>query len=177
MQSACEKVPKRKQVLARLLAAHETWFNVEREISLCGKTFPGYAEYHSHGTQYVLVKRAKLWEADVHEYIFFDDVDTLDEQTLRGFIDFMTTAALQKVDARPNHMSSGLDLVLVADTVNADAARLLKRFRFRKSYRFGFRGWADVRLAAVDLSGTGARRILTNAAGKSLREMLEANSQ
>lgn len=55
--------------LERLLAAHEACFDVEHDYSFAGRDFAGYAELHSSASQYVLVKRAKLWETTSHEYL------------------------------------------------------------------------------------------------------------
>ena len=66
-------------MLKRILAAHEQWFDVRRGYEYAGRTFPGYAEFHSYGEKYVLVKSAKLWEVDTHEYLFFVLADALME--------------------------------------------------------------------------------------------------
>ena len=46
----------RMEVVDRLLAAHEAWFDVERDHRFAGRVFSGYAEFHSSASQYVLVK-------------------------------------------------------------------------------------------------------------------------
>ena len=160
-------------VLKRLLAAHETWFDVSRDHAFGGRTFPGYAEFHSSAERYVLVKRAKLWEVNAHEYLFFVTVDRLTAQRLKDEVAFMTTKALDKVQLNPEHMTSYLSLVVVADAVDDDARRAVKKTRFRKNFKLGFQGWADLRLAVVDLSMSS---IVTNAMGKELRASLEANA-
>ncbi len=163
----------RQQVIERLLAAHEAWFDVERDHEFAGRTFPGYAEFHSTATKYVLVKRAKLWEASAHEYLFFCETPRLDEVTLNELVSFMTSEALAKVQLGPDHMSSYLSLVVVADTVDEAAARQVRATRFRKNFSFGFRGWADLRLAVIDLS---QGRVYTNGQGKALKETLATNA-
>lgn len=163
----------RQQVIERLLAAHEAWFDVERNHRFAGRVFPGYAEFHSTASQYVLVKRAKLWEASAHEYLFFCEMPRLDAAALDELVSFMTTEALTKVQPGPNHMSSFLSLVVVADTVDEVAARQVRATRFRKNFSFGFRGWADMRLAVVDVS---QGRVHTNGQGKALKETLAANA-
>ena len=95
---------------------------------------------------------------------------------MREYVRFMTGSALTKVDARPNHMATNLSLVVVADRVTDETVKFLRRFRFRKSFQFGLRGWADIRLAAIDLSRAEGNRVLTNAAGRALRATLEANA-
>ena len=166
-------VPTKETVLKRLLLAHRAYFDVQENHEYQGRVFPGYAEFHSHGEQYVLVKRAKLWEVDAHQYLFFVVTELLDERLLDDLVGFMKNEALGKVEPRPNHMSSDLVLVVVADSVDQGAATKLKRVRFRKSYRFGLWGWSDLKLAAVDLAG---RRVVSNGAGKELCSTLESNA-
>ena len=146
---------------------------MQHDFSFAGRTFPGYAEFHSHGEQYVLVKRAKLWEVDVHEHLFFECVDHLDEALLADLVSFMKTEAVKKVEPKANHMTTYLSLVVVADEVDDKAAKAVRAVRFRKDFRLGLWGWADLRLAVVDLARAA---VMTNAAGKSLRATLEANA-
>lgn len=162
----------KEDVLSKLLRAHSSYYNVFDEHEHAGRVFPGYAEFHSHGEQYVLIKRAKLWEIDNHDYLFFDLADVLDVEKVGQYIQFMQEHAIKKVNPQPNHMSSNLSLIVIADSVDDDAARLLKKTRFRKNFKLGLEGWTDLRLAVVDLSG---RRVVTNGAGKDMKQILEAN--
>lgn len=159
-------------VLERLLKAHEAWFDVFREHEFAGRTFAGYAEFHSSAEQYVLVKRAKLWEINTHEYLFFDLVDHLDSSYLTEAVRYMEHEAIKKVKLEPDHMSSFLSLVIIADSIDDDAAHELQHTRFRKNFALGFKGWADLRLAAIDVT---QHRVITNPMGKELRKTLEAN--
>lgn len=163
---------KKDIVLERLLKAHEAWFDVFRGHEFAGRTFAGYAEFHSSAEQYVLVKRAKLWEVNTHEYLFFDTVDRLSSSYLASSIDFMKHEAIKKVKLEPDHMSSFLSLVIVADSIDDDAAHELQHTRFRKNFALGFKGWTDLRLAALDITQD---RVITNPMGKELRRTLEAN--
>ena len=162
----------RELLIDRLLVSHEAWFDVYRGYEFGGRTFPGYAEFHSHGEQYVLVKRAKLWEVDAFEYLFFESVGHLDQEILDDLLEFMTAKAIEKVHPDPNHMTSYLSLVVVADTVADGLDKLVRKTKFRKNFALGIRGWADLRLAVVDLS---SHSVTTNSQGKDLRPTLEAN--
>ena len=160
-------------ILQRLILAHETWFNVSLNYEYGGRVFPGYAEFHSHGEKYVLTKRAKLWEVDAHEYLFFASADVLSLDEIQDWIEFMTTKALEKVNPEPNHMNSYISLVLVVNGVDEAAKKAIRKARFHKEFKFGFLGWADLRLAVVDLS---KRCVLANAAGGEMRAALESNA-
>lgn len=107
--------------------------------------------------------------------MFFECVDELDEAQLAEKISFMQEKALRKVDAGPNHMSSALSLVIIANRTTEAARKLAKKTRFHKEYRFGFRGWTDLRLAVVDLSLPTDKSVVANNAGKQLKEALSSN--
>ena len=51
----------RTDLLERILAAHKSFYDIRRDYLFEGRTFPAFAEYHTYGEKYVLVKRAKLW--------------------------------------------------------------------------------------------------------------------
>ena len=163
--------PVRLQVLNRILAAHEGYFDVQRDYEYAGRLFQGYGEFHSHGQKYVLVKRATLWEVDTHEHVFLSAVEHLDLPWLSDAVAFMKDRGLAKVDPQPNHKCTNLTLVVVADRADDDAWGLLRKTRFRKNFAWGLKGWSDLRLAAVDLSGN---RVATNAAGKPLADTLRS---
>lgn len=163
----------RGEVIERLLAAHEAWFDVERDRAFAGHTFPGYAEFHSCASQYVLVKRAKLWEAASHEHLFFWGTPRLTTGELDELVGCITGEGLSLVRPAPDHMTTYLSLAIVADAVDDLAWERVRRTRFRKNFALGWRGWADLRLAVADLS---RRCVTTNSQGKLLGETLQANA-
>ena len=160
-------------VLKRLLAAHEAYFNVFENYEYADRTFPGYAEFESHGEKYVLTKKAKLWEVDAFEYLFFDLVDSLDAARMDDYIAFLKDQAIEKVHPNPSHMTSYLSLVVIANTADAQALKTVRHTRFHKEFKMGFEGWVDMRLAVIDLS---SRKVTTNSMGKDMKRSLEANA-
>ena len=164
------------ELLTRMLAAHETWFDVTRDRTVAGRMFPGVAEFHEQGERYVLTKRAKLWEVASNEYVFFDTVGFLEEGAFDEMVSFMKLQALPEVvHPHPDHMFSNLSLVLIADSVAPGVERAVRHVRFRKNHKLGLWGWSDLKVAVVDLSSGENGRVMTNAAGKNLRANLEAN--
>ena len=161
--------PSKQDVLNSLLRSHEAYFDVSRDYSFAGRDFAGYAEFRSHSEQFVLVKRAKLWEADAFEYIFFDVVDHIDAAWVDEAFRFMTNDALGKVEPDENHMTSFVSLVAIADEVSDEAKAKVKRARFRKNFKLGLRGWADLRMAVIDLA---SMDVVTNGMGKEMKPTL-----
>lgn len=177
MRKAAKRMAEDKRVdlLDRILAAHQSFYDIRRDCLFEGRTFPAFAEYHTYGEKYVLVKRAKLWEVNTHDFMFFECVDELDEARLAEEISFMKEKAIRKVNAGPNHMSSALSLVIIANHATEEALKLAKKTRFHKEYCFGFRGWTDLRLAVVDLSLPASKGVVVNNAGKQLKEVISNN--
>lgn len=162
-------------LIQRLLAAHKSMFDIRENYQFKGHVYPGFAEFHSNGQQYVLVKRAKLWEVNSHEFIFIDKCDHLDKQALIDAVEFMQQEAFQKVPHGPNHMVTAISLIIVANSATDDAVKLVGKTRYRKSYLFSIHGWADLRLSVVDLSREKGKQVFTNPAGKRTKELLERN--
>lgn len=173
MSVAATVSEKAHAALERLLVAHEAYYDVERDYSFAGRDFAGYAELHSSASQYVLMKRAKLWEANSHEYLFFILTAHLDAEMFDELVAFMKKEAIAKVTLGPDHMNSFLSLIIIADSVDAGLARHVRRTRFRKSFMFGLKGWADLRVCVVCL---GEETVYANAMGIDIVPTLEANA-
>lgn len=161
-----------RELLERLLVAHEAYFDVERDHHFAGRRFEGYAELHSSASQYVLSKRAKLWETSSHEYMFFALTPRLDAALLDEYASFMKNEAIGKVKPGGNHMNSFLTLVIISDFAEDGAMRRVRRLRFRKNFAFGLRGWADLRICIVSLAD---QRVCANPMGRALVPTIEAN--
>lgn len=159
----------KQDVLDTLLRSHEAYFDVFKDYAYAGREFPGYAEFHSHSEQFVLVKRAKLWEVDAFEYIFFDMVDHLDDSWADEAYRYMTTEAVGKVVPEPNHMMSFVSMVAIADSVAEETRKKIRKMHFRKHFMLGFRGWVDLRMAVIDLS---SMEVITNGMGKEMKSTL-----
>jgi len=69
-------------------------------------------------------------------------------------------------------MFSYVTLIVLAGSIDEDAARFLTKYRFRKNFRLTLHGWMEYHIAAMD---TSAQRFLSNPAGREARKTLERN--
>ena len=113
----------RQELLERLLAAHEGYFDVEDTFELAG-----------------------------HEHVLFRSLEHLDMTTLEELIAFMKTEALSLIELNSEHMTTFLSLVIVAESADTNAKELVRKTKYRKNFSFGLKGWTDLRLALIDLS-------------------------
>ncbi len=119
----------------------------------------------------------KLLNAYSHNYDLTKDVETeeggsfpamapkaLTERTLK--------AGLAAIRPHKEHMSSFVTLVVLAETIDPEAKKVLKKTRFHKNYRLSLHGWMEFHIAAMECS---TRSFLSNPAGRGARKTLEAN--
>ena len=69
-------------------------------------------------------------------------------------------------------MTSYLSLVIVANDVPDEVKKASRKMRFRKNFKLGLRGWADLRLAVLSLADNS---VTTNSQGKEMLATLQAN--
>ena len=150
-------------VLARLKEVYTAYYDVE-EID-DGTALKALCAYHTRDSQYVLVKKAELWAAENHEYLYLWDAGRLDAGAVEEMFWRTLTDGEPRIKPHAQHMYTYLTAVALYDSAQPDALDLLKGLKKRREYKLSLHGWMEFRIAAVDLS-TG--EVTTNRAGKAL---------
>ncbi len=162
----------KEQQFEKLLTAYSCYYDISRDLAVGDLVFPALAQFHSRSERYVLVKAAKLWAMEQNEYVYVLLADTLEADALSHAIDLAREDGLGRVHPHSEHMYSHVSMAVIADRVTPDAERLIRRFRFGKSFRLALHGWMEFRIAVLDRS---SGKVLSNPAGKDVRETLERN--
>ena len=68
------------EALEKVLPAYERYYNVARSAPA---PFAATAEFHSHGEKYLLIRQAKIWDMDSHEYVYFAARDAAARTAIR----------------------------------------------------------------------------------------------
>lgn len=154
-------------VLEKLKAAYAAYYDIE-EIN-DGTSLKARCDYHMRDSQYVLVKKAELWAAESHEYLYLWDAGHLDLDGVEEV--FRRTLADGEPRVRPHsqHMYTYLTAVVLFDSAGPDALERLKKLKKRREFKLSLHGWMEFRIAAVDLSNG---EITVNRAGKTLEKDL-----
>ncbi|MDD3346420.1 hypothetical protein [Oscillibacter sp.] len=158
--------------LEKLLEAYTRHFDIERDVSMQGGGFPATAVYHLREENYVATKAHVIYATEQHEYVYFYVAEHLDEETLRRQIALSREAGLAAIRPSGEHMFSFVTLVILADTIDPEATRLLKKTRYRKNFRLALHGWMEYHIAAMECS---TQSFFSNPAGKEVRKTLERN--
>lgn len=154
------------EILERLLRSYVRYYDILREDVTEG--FAAEAHFHSHDEQYWLTKSVKLAEADSHEYVYFALEETLTAEMVESLIDKAWTAGMSHVQASYSHHSSDVALILLADEIEPDAIRAIKKARRFASYKFGMNGFSHLRLIAFEPT---SKKIVHNRMGDTLKKL------
>lgn len=153
----------RKQALEKILQSYDVYYDVNRQDPL--PPFAAEASFTIHSEGYMLIRAAKLASYDAQEYVFFADRERLTLAEAKKLADIVWQETLQRAIPKENHKSTDGILVILADTIDKEAAAYLAKERRYKSYRYGLYGSSTLRIAARDLR---KGNIYTNRHGRDL---------
>lgn len=158
--------------LNKLLYAYSHQYDIDRDVEVEGFTYPATATYYLRDENYLISKQHVLSAVEQHEYLYFYLTDHLTADDLQSHVDLSKRAGLSKVKPHREHMFSNVGLVVLANTIDPEAQKLIKRIRFRKNYKLTLHGWTEYQLAAMEAS---TNRFFSNPAGAGARKILEQN--
>lgn len=161
-----------QEMLNKLLDAYSHLYDIERDVEIDGNPYPAAATYYLRDENYLISKQHVLSAFEQHEYVTFLLTDHLDVPTLEKHIGLTKQAGLSKIKPTKEHMFSFVTLVVLANTIDPEAQRLIKHTHFRRNYLMTFHGWMEYHVAAME---TSTNRFFSNPAGKGARKILEQN--
>ena len=157
------------EALEKILLAYKRYYNINRETPKA--PFTAEASFELHDEQYFIFKSAKLSEADAKEYVFFATVEDLTPEVFQELDEAAWNEGLSRVDPKPNHRSSDVSLVILADHIDDACRKLIRKTSRSKSYMFGLRGYSQYRLIAYDPS---SGLIARNRMGETLEKTISS---
>ena len=158
--------------LDKLLDAYSHQYDVDRVGELGGGVFPATATYYLRDENYLISKSHVLSAVENHDYVYFSLNEHLNAAAMQRLIDKSLQLGKQRVKPHKEHMSSFVTLVILADSIDEEAKKLLKRTRFRKYFRLALHGWMEYHITAMEIS---TMSFLSNPAGRDARKTLELN--
>ena len=158
--------------LNKLLDAYSHLYDIERDVEVDGTVFPATATYYLRDENYLISKQHVLSAVEQHEYVYFYLTDHLDASTLQAQIELTRQEGLSHVKPNKEHMFSYVTLVVLANTIDPEAKKLVKRTHFRKNYMLTLHGWMEYHMAAME---TSTNSFFSNPAGKEAKKNLERN--
>ena len=160
------------ECLEQLLNAYSHQYDVTRDVTVEGGSFPAAAHYFLRDEHYLVRRDKQFYATEQHDYTYFYLTDHLDVETLRRQIEISRAAGLKEIKPHKEHMCSYVTLVILADVIDPEAKKLIKRTRFQKNFRLALHGWMEYHIAAMECS---TLSFFSNPAGRVARKTLEGN--
>ena len=154
------------EALDLILRSYVRYYDVIREGAEA--PFAAEARFHSHGETYVLVKSARISEADSHEYVYFAAEDALDGERAAALEQAAWEKGLAHVKPHNAHRNSDVTLVILAGSMTPEAKLAVKKSRHSKSYKHSLQGWSNYRAIALE---TSSGELVYNRLGKDLKKL------
>mgnify|MGYP006910644149 CR=1 FL=1 len=129
-----------------------TNFDIVREHTVNGYTYDLFAEHHLKMEHYILSRKFVIESIQANELCFIEYGITLEEELIDRFSTLLIESIPTLINLDDGHMSTIITGVLV--TENKPSERILqkiKTFTYHKGFRFGLKGWVDIRLLLVTL--------------------------
>ena len=161
-----ESMRTREELVDRLFKGYEPYFDVERydEEREDGLPLKGHCRFYVHSEKYVLIKKAKLWDADSNEFVYVFSVPELTAEIFEKCKDYAYEEGMKLVQPKPGHMYSYITVVFICDTCTPEGEKALKKCKIYKSFHFSWYGWINVHTAAIVREG---EKVFTNHMGRS----------
>lgn len=140
-----------------------TSFDIEKDVDIEGMNFDFIGKYNEKITRYFAFRELTYESFENNETIlcksYPEKITRGDVEDLKGFI---RESCSLLAPPRPNHMSTCLTLIVISKLEDSEP-EYIKKFRFYRSYAFGFKGWVNCKLICVDPE---RERVLTNREGR-----------
>ena len=161
-----------QEQLNKLLDAYSHSYDIDRDVEENGHRWIATATYYLRDENYLISKQHVLSAVEQHEYLYFYLTDHLSAADLEKQITLSKESGLSKVKPHKDHMFSNVGLVILANTIDPEAQKIIKKTRFRKNYRLSLWGWTEYQLAAMESS---TNSFYANPAGAGARKIMEQN--
>ena len=105
----------RAEAVDKLMGRYAGYFDIspaeEEQVPLVAT-----CDFHALSEKYVLSRKAKLWEASSHEYVYLFSVPHLTEEIYNSCRDYAYEHGMAKVEPGPTHMYSYITAMFLCDS-------------------------------------------------------------
>ena len=162
----------RQERLNKLLDAYSHHYDITRDVTAEGRQYPAVATFYVRDENYAFNKKFVISAFEQYDYTYFYLADHLDAEATKELLDQTLKAGMACIKPHKEHKSSYVSLVILADTIDPEAQKLIKKTRFQKNFRLALHGWMEYHIAAMEIS---TQRFFSNPAGKGAKRTLEQN--
>ncbi|HPX70281.1 MAG TPA: hypothetical protein PLO47_00930 [Bacillota bacterium] len=128
-------------------------FDFTEDYMLGDVVIPLYGKFYMRNSRYVGSKKIEMYASTIFEHMLYykhegefltKDFEKLEKTIIDNFDNLLEIDDV--------HMSSLITLIVEASGVAEDLKDKIKKYKFKKTFSFGLKGWADIKLIVLDRS-------------------------
>ncbi|MCR8743776.1 hypothetical protein [Romboutsia lituseburensis] len=140
-------------ILSKLKNSLQNSFNIYDDYCIENYNFDFMGEFLLTNSKFFLSKDKVIYSYDNNEYVFAKEVNCLSKEYLeKDVLPFAEYALSNIVKTNENHMSSIITLFLSSSFIESNLKTYIRKYKKRKSYMFGLKGYASTRIILHDKS-------------------------
>lgn len=140
-------------ILSKLKNSLQNSFNIYDDYCIENYSFNFMGEFLLTNSKFFLSKDKVIYSYDNNEYVFAKEVNSLSKEYLeKDVLPFAEYALSNIVKTNENHMTSVITLFLSASFIESNLKTYIRKYKKRKSYMFGLKGYASTRIILHDKS-------------------------
>lgn len=140
------------EYLIKLKNSLARYFDMELDKTLGGKRFSLYGRYYTRNAKYFALKKIEVYSFTVNEYILYNNCNRVNIDYINELEDYIKDHVDDIVIRDEECMSSGITFLISSEEdIDKETIKAVKKFKFYKSYNWGFKGWVNVKLIFVNL--------------------------
>lgn len=142
-----------QDVAATLMQTLGHMFDFSENVEIGGRTFPIYGRYFRRNSRFFAVKKVEIYAFSNFEHIFLQKAEgRFSEREFDSLLTHIKQHIEEIVSPNHEHMSSVITLIVECDSVEGALIGKIQKFKYRKSFKFGFWGWTDIKVLILERS-------------------------
>jgi hypothetical protein len=140
------------EYLNKLKSSLTKYFDIELYKELGGRQFSLYGRYYTRNSKYFALRKFEVYSFKINEYVLYHNCNNLDVDYINELKEYIKDNVDNIVIRDSETMSSAITLLISSEEdIDNDTIKSVKKFKFYKSYDWGFKGWVNVKLILVNL--------------------------
>ncbi|MFD3158505.1 hypothetical protein ACFIJ5_16890 [Haloimpatiens sp. FM7330] len=130
----------------------KSYFDIEYDKKIFDRKFNMFAKFNQRTSRYLILKKAEFYAFQNNEYIFYENIyENIDRSHILHIKNFLDENVEKIININKEHMCSILTFILCGNIdLDDDTKKAIKRFKYYKSFAFGFKGWVNVKLIFIN---------------------------
>ena len=145
---------------------YSLFYDTNRNADILNKTVDIFAQYKDIQGRTFLTSKDIIDSFETNEICFVKHFEKIDINSLIDFTEFLKKAAEKYVEPKRGHMCTHITGVIITqDDIDDELKRVIKKFKYSKSYFFTLHGWCEIRFLFINPA---KEKIIANKPGKNV---------